>query len=245
MSYKIKVQAFEGPFDLLFHLIEKNEIDIYDIPISEITVQYIQYIKAMQEIDLNVTSEFLVMVATLLEIKSKMLLPVEKKVDEQLEFEEVDPRNELVRRLLEYKKYKYVADALKSKGDLSSKLFFKPREEIIFDIDDSSNLLEEMDMNKLILAFNKVLKNHGSGSVNVNLRKMERETFTIEEKINAILNTLSTKAKVTFNHLFLKLSSRNEVITTFLALLELIRMKKVGVKQSNCFSEILIEIKSN
>ncbi|SCY99067.1 segregation and condensation protein A [Alkaliphilus peptidifermentans] len=243
MTYKIKVEAFEGPFDLLFHLIEKNEIDIYDIPISEITVQYIQYLKAMQEMDLNVTSEFLVMVATLLEIKSKMLLPIEKKEDHQIEFEEADPRNELVRKLLEYKKYKYIAEALKEKSDLSKRLYFKPREEIIFDNEEDKSLLEDMDMYQLILALEKVLTQKSKDEAKMHFRKMERDAFTVEEKINTIIATLSEKSKVTFSGLFSPLKSRNEVITTFLALLELIKMKRIIVKQSNCFNEILIEQK--
>jgi len=104
MDYKIKIDSFEGPFDLLFHLIEKNKVDIYDIPIHEITKQFVEHVLTMDELDLDNTSEFLVLAATLLEIKSKMLLPVELDEGEQLEFEEADPRNELIRKLLEYKK---------------------------------------------------------------------------------------------------------------------------------------------
>lgn len=157
MAYNIKLEAFEGPFDLLFHLIEKNEIDLYDIPINEVTDQYIHYIKTMEELDLDVTSEFLVMAATLLEIKSKLLLPVEVVENEQLEFEEVDPRNELVRKLLEYKKYKLAAEVFKEKESLLSKLYFKPREELIFDTEEKDFTVDELELPDLMKALERVL----------------------------------------------------------------------------------------
>lgn len=244
MAYQVKLQVFEGPFDLLYHLIEKNEIDIYDIPINEVTHQYLEYLQAMEVLDLEVASEFLVMAATLLEIKSKMLLPIEKADEKQLEFDEVDPRNELVRKLLEYKKYKVAADVLKDKEDISKRLFFKPREEIIFEKDLNDNLLEDVELCDLMEALQRILKGQQQAtSIVSNFRKMQRDAFTIEEKINIILKTLSERTCVTFNYLFTSLGTRNEVITTFLALLELIKVKKVVVYQTDCFSDISIELK--
>ncbi|KAB3527367.1 segregation and condensation protein A [Alkaliphilus serpentinus] len=244
MAYQVKLQVFEGPFDLLYHLIEKNEIDIYDIPINEVTHQYLEYLKAMEELDLDIASEFLVMAATLLEIKSKMLLPIEKADEKQLELDEADPRNELVRRLLEYKKYKVAADVLKDKEDISRKLYFKPKEEFIFEKDVNSNLLEDVELSDLLKALQKILKgNHQANSIISNFRRMQREAFTIEEKIHAILDALEERSLITFNYLFKSLGSRNEMITTFLALLELIKVKRVVVYQTDCFSDISIELK--
>ncbi len=245
MAYNIKLQAFEGPFDLLFHLIEKNEIDIYDIPINEITDQYIAYIKAMEHLDLEITSEFLVMAATLLEIKSKMLLPVEVVEHVQLEFEELDPRHELVRRLLEYKKYKLVAEVFKEKEDVSKKLYFKPREEIIFEVEEVVKPLENLEMDDLLKALEKIFtgKNIRIKEKNT-FHQMQRDAFTIEEKINEIINLLSHKQTLKFSKLFATLGSRNEIITTFLALLELIKLKQVSVQQDLCFMDIDIKLKN-
>ncbi|WP_026475910.1 segregation and condensation protein A [Alkaliphilus transvaalensis] len=245
MAYNVKLQAFEGPFDLLFHLIEKNEIDIYDIPINQVTDQYISYIRQMESLDLEITSEFLVMAATLLEIKSKMLLPVEVVDHVQLEIEELDPRHELVRKLLEYKKYKVVAEVFKEKEDLSKKLYFKPREEIIFEQEEDAHILENLEMADLLNALEKVLT-----SKNVKIKEkntfhqMQRDSFTIEEKIIEIQKILSQKHTIKFKSLFETLSNRNEMITTFLALLELIKMKEVAVKQDLCFSDIEIKLKN-
>lgn len=245
MAYNVKLQAFEGPFDLLFHLIEKNEIDIYDIPINQVTDQYISYIRQMESLDLEITSEFLVMAATLLEIKSKMLLPVEVVDHVQLEIEELDPRHELVRKLLEYKKYKVVAEVFKEKEDLSKKLYFKPREEIIFEQEEDAHMLENLEMADLLNALEKVLT-----SKNVKIKEkntfhqMQRDSFTIEEKIIEIQKILSQKHTIRFKSLFETLSNRNEMITTFLALLELIKMKEVAVKQDLCFSDIEIKLKN-
>ena len=132
MDYKIMLDAFEGPMDLLLHLIDKAEIDIYDIPISHIAEQFLDYIRHMEDINLGVTAEFLVMAATLLEIKSKMLLPNKSTSDNiQIEMEEIDPRAELVRRLVEYKKYKNAAEELRLFEILQSKVYYKPKEDLI------------------------------------------------------------------------------------------------------------------
>ncbi len=133
MEYKIVLESFEGPMDLLLHLIDEAEIDIYDIPINEITEQYIDYITKMEEMDLEVTSEFLVMASTLLEIKSKMLLPqVDKNDGEQLEMEEADPRLELVKRLVEYKKFKYASRELRNYEEIQKKVFLQAKGRFIY-----------------------------------------------------------------------------------------------------------------
>ncbi|MBM7614036.1 segregation and condensation protein A [Alkaliphilus hydrothermalis] len=246
MAYNIKLQAFEGPFDLLFHLIEKNEIDIYDIPINEVADQYMEYIRAMETLDLEITSEFLVMAATLLEIKSKMLLPVEVVDHVQLEFEELDPRHELVRRLLEYKKYKMAAEVFREKEDVSKKLYFKPREEIIFEVEENHcKLLENLEMSDLMTALEKMLSGkHIRDKRENTFHQMQRDAFTIDEKINEILDLLSLTSTLKFNSLFAELESRNEMITTFLALLELIKLKKISVRQEMSFTEIEVNLKN-
>lgn len=243
MGYKVILETFEGPLDLLCHLIEKSKIDIYDIPISEITDQYLDYLKKMNEMDLEVTSEFLVMASTLLEIKSKMLLPKEKNNDgEQLEIEE-DPREELVTKLIEYKKYKEVAKKLKSKENIQKKALFKPKEEI--EIEDNEKIdLKSICMEDLVKAFNKVLKKRYNYSENlIDINEIEKDDITIEEGINKITTALNKKNKIKFNDLFNNRTSIDEVIVIFLSILELIKQKKIIATQKNNFSDILICLK--
>ena len=157
MDYKIMLDAFEGPMDLLLHLIDKAEIDIYDIPISHIAEQFLDYIRHMEDINLGVTAEFLVMAATLLEIKSKMLLPNKSTSDNiQIEMEEIDPRAELVRRLVEYKKYKNAAEELRLFEILQSKVYYKPKEDLI-DYEDYEIELEGLNMEILLKSISKII----------------------------------------------------------------------------------------
>lgn len=247
MAYNIKIETFEGPFDLLLHLVEKSKVDIYDIPITKITDQYLEYIKQLKEIDLDVTSEFLLMAATLIEIKSKMLLPVNKNNDIATD-EELDPRNDLVRRMLEYKKYKEISQQFKIREEYANKMFSKKKEEIIFESKENE-CLNDIDLGGLIDAFNKLIfrqKNSSKNQItNKNIRKIHRDVVTIEEKIDYILNLLEYTDKISFDELFSIETSRVELVTTFLAVLELMKIKKIVISQDICFSQILIIPYSN
>lgn len=245
MAYNIKIEVFEGPFDILFNLIEKNKIDIYDIPMTQITEQYISYLEKLEELNLEITSEFLVLAATLIEIKSKMLLPMQITEDTQLGFEELDPREELVRRLLDYKKYKAAAGELKDKEQRYQRIFFKQREEFILDETHKTEvILDSIEKEDLLIALSKVFKKHKEKTpYGKMIREMHRDAITIEDKIDELKVLLRVKKKILFQELFSNISLRLEIITTFLALLELIRLGQVVVSQSNAYSRIIIEVK--
>lgn len=236
MEYKVILKSFEGPFDLLFHLIEKSEVDIYDIPISEIAEQYIIYIEQMEELDLEVTSEFLVMAATLLEIKSKLLLPVKEEEGEQLELEEADPREELVRRLLEYKKYKEAAKELKNRETLHSKIFLKPKEEID-DCSEDENVLEGVELSDIVKAFDKLMKKKSQKN-EINFHEIQRDEISIEEGMNLIENKISKNEPVNFDDLFEDSLNRSNVVVIFIGILELIKLKKIKIYQNKNFGNI-------
>lgn len=240
MEYKVILEAFEGPLDLLMHLIEKEKVDIYDIPIAKITDQYIEYVRSMQNIDLNLTSEFLVMAATLLEIKSKMLLPKSNREDEQLEMEEIDPREELVRRLIEYKKFKAAAESLKVKGDTHSKIFFKQKEELEEFMEQDTFELEKIDFKELLLAYLNILNRTQKDTKKINLAEIQRDELTIEDCMDDIENVIRQKKKVKFDELFIEGITKNKVVVIFLSILELIKLKRIKVIQEQNFGDIII-----
>jgi len=233
----IKLKNFEGPLDLLFYLIEKNQIDIYDIPIVEITDQYMEYLFAMQQMDLEIASEFLVMAATLLHIKSKLLLP-SRKEEEQ---EEEDPREELIIKLVEYKKVKEFAEILKEREKTWSRVYYKLPEtlpeaafEVILDV--SPILLKE--------CYQKCMQNYFDRQNDVS-QKMERilrqEKVSLRLKIKELLARLKRGVKLCFSQIYnLRQMSRIEVATGFLATLEVARMGKATVHQDEEFGEIYI-----
>ncbi len=235
---KLKLQNFEGPFDLLFHLIEKNKINIYDIPINEITGQYMDYLFAMREMDMEIASEFLVMASTLLHIKSRMLLPERKPEETDGE----DPREQLIIRLLEYKKYKEFSRELKDRQEKWKKLFYKAAEfgeiewdEVKFDL-SSYNL---SNIYAAILQRNELKTNKNTGKMS---QIVQREKITIKSKIKEILNLLLKKSMLKFSEVFsLKRQSKTEVVTGFLAVLELAKAKKVSLEQRRHFSDIEIK----
>lgn len=238
MSLNIKIDAFEGPLDLLLHLIRKAEVDIYDIPIAKITDQYIEYLKQMEELDLDIASEFIVMAATLVEIKSKMLLPKKKREEE---VEEEDPRLELVEKLVEYKKYKEFAETLKDIEE-STPLYFKSPE-IIDDIDDKEIFFKNITMENLMTAFKKIIDNYENRhkSEEKIYKNISSDKYTIEEKMEIILNILETKEKLYFHEFFSSAKSKLEIIVTFIAMLELIKLRQIRVYQNNNFDNITIE----
>ncbi|RKD34544.1 segregation and condensation protein A [Thermohalobacter berrensis] len=242
MKYNVILETFEGPFDLLYHLIEKEEVDIYDIPIAKIADQYIEYIEQMKDLDLDITSEFLVMASHLLEIKSKMLLPKKEPEGEQLELEEVDPRQDLINKLIEYKKYKEAASKLKSKEKVHSKVFFKPQEELDNFLEKDEPVLEGVKLWDLIDAFNKVISKNKKNGKKVNIKEIKRDEITIEESIENLKSIMKRKRKVKFSELFNNNMSISTIVVTFLSILELIKNKFIIVIQKKNFDEIIIKI---
>lgn len=233
----IKLQNFEGPFDLLFHLLEKNQVSIYDIPINEITDQYMDYLFAMQELDLEIASEFLVMAATLLHIKSRMLLPDKREKPE----DEGDPREELVLRLVEYKKYKDFSHTLKEREAEWVRVFFKLPEVMEFRREDETL---ELSSDTLIAVYTGLLKRN-SEKINPNTGAMEKiirhEKISLKGKMKEVLKFLLDHTFFLFSELFsAKSRSRTEVVTGFLAILELIKLNKVRVEQKRQFAELKI-----
>jgi len=228
MSYKVKLEVFEGPLDLLLYLIKKNEIDIYDIPVASITEQYLEYLELMRMLDLNIAGEFLVMAATLIHIKSKMLLPLEEK--EMLPEEEEDPREELVRKLLEYKKFKEVAGVLQDLEAERKKMFTRAT---VLEVDSGEKFFEA-SLFDLITALTRVLKDVPKDI----FQEIIKDEFTVEQKVHDLLHMLVEKSTLQLSELFAKAKNRLEIIATFLAVLELIRLKEIIVVQKKSFDEI-------
>ena len=231
MGYKIRLDVFEGPLDLLLYLIKKEELNIYDIPITRITEQYLEYLGLMEMMDLDVAGDFLVMAATLMQIKSRMLLPPDP---EGVETEQEDPRAELVRRLLEYKAFKEAAEKLRDFEGKRSGLFTRLGVEP--EIDGSDSPFFEVSLFELISAFSKVLK----GISKETFHQVIKDEFTVAEKVHEIFHRLVKEPKIYFSTLFKAAKNKIEVITTFLALLELIRLREVRIEQPSHFGEIEI-----
>jgi segregation and condensation protein A len=232
MSYKVKLEVFEGPLDLLLYLIKKDEIDIKDIPIAKITDQYLQYLELMKMLDLNIAGEFILMAATLMHIKSKMLLPPD---DSDEEAEEVDPRAELVQRLLEYKKFKEAAGELFQR-ERKQEDFFSPGVPDEAKESGEETVYFEASLFDLISAFNKIMKDIPKQA----FHELVKDEFTVEEKMHDIFHLLVKRPVVLFTEFFKKAKNKREIITTFLAILELIRLKEILVIQRSVFGEIEI-----
>ena len=243
MAIAVKLQAFEGPLDLLLHLIEKNKVDIYDIPIALITDQYLDYIKQMETNDMDVTSEFLVMAATLLDIKCRMLLPAE--VNE--EGEEEDPRAELVEKLIEYKLYKYMSFELKDRQiDAVKNLYKVPTlpDEVKNYVQpiDYDELVGDMDLSKLNTIFKQVIRRREDkiDPIRSKFGKIEKENVDLEAKQVYIELFVATHKKFSFRELLEKQNSKAEIVVTFLVILEMIKTGKVEISQENLFDDIII-----
>ena len=244
-KFTYKLEKFEGPLDLLMHLIEKNKIDIFDIPIAEITAQYLEYIKGMQEANMEVSSDFLVMAATLLEIKSKMLLPLVK--DE--EGEEIDPRQDLVERLLEYKKYKNLGYELSDYEDDAPEYMLKkptiPQDVKTFIPSiDYDELLRGIDINRLNEVLTDVLrrKRDSIDTMRAGFGKLTREKVPLKDTIISVVKYANTYKKFNFKDLLEEQTDKTHVIVTFLAVLELMKVGRIKVTQEKNFSEIFIEV---
>lgn len=246
MALSVKLQAFEGPLDLLLHLIDKNKIDIYDIPIVEITEQYLDYIKQMDTADMNIMSEFLVMAATLLDIKCRMLLP--KEVNE--EGEEEDPRAELVQKLLEYKMYKYMSYELKDKQvDASHFMYKKPT--LPKDVEDYEEpidyeeLLGDVTLQKLNQIFKSMMKKQVDkiDPIRSQFGRIEKDEVNMEQKTLFIEAYIREHKTCSFRRLLQKQKSKQEIIVTFLIVLELMKIGKVDICQEKIFDDITITMK--
>ena len=246
MALEVKLEAFSGPLDLLLHLIEKNKVDIYDIPIVEITNQYMEYISAMKTEDMNVMSEFLVMAATLVDIKCRMLLP--KEVNE--EGEEEDPRAELVQKLLEYKMYKYMSFELKDMqmdaGVTMCKGETLPKEVLAYrDPIDYEELVGDLNLAKLHEIFENILKRE-EDKIDPDRSKfgnIQKEEIDIEAKSAYIEDFLHRKKKFSFRELLEKQHSKQEIIVSFLIVLELIKTGRILVSQDDINDDIMITSK--
>ena len=244
MDMTIKLQVFEGPLDLLLYLIEKNKVNIYDIPIVEITAQYMEYIAEMKRQDLDVLSEFLVMAATLIDIKSRMLLPKTAQEDES----EEDPRAELVQQLLEYKMYKCMAYELKDRQiDAERVLLNEPTipAEVMSDEEpvDLDELVGDLTLSKLNEIFQSIMKKQVDkiDPVRSKFGKIEKEEVSLEEKMTYLEDYALSHKHFSFRSLLESQASRTQVVVTFLAILELMKMGKILISQEHTFDDIKID----
>ncbi len=232
-DYNIKLEAFEGPLALLMHLIEKSQIDIYNIPIAKVTEQYLDYLKTMEEFNIEVASEFLVMAATLLQIKSRMLLP--RPVVTEATADEIDPRQELVERLIEYRKYKQIAQLLNQLGDERDKYTFRLPQEFA----KQFPLPEGLCLDDLLKAFAALWE-----STVPDFAVIAPEQVSVKDKMRDIMTLLrSNNGSLEFHKTIIRTGSRSEFIAAFLALLELIRLKQIVIYQEKQFSPICLSLK--
>ncbi len=245
MELTVKLQVFEGPLDLLLHLLEKNKVNIYDIPIVEITNQYMAYISEMKRQDLNIMSEFLVMAATLIDIKSKMLLPKEES-----EEEEEDPRAELVQKLLEYKMYKCMSYELKDRQIEAERVLFKvptiPEEVRMYEEPvNIEELVSDITLKKLNAIFKSIMKKQVDkiDPIRSQFGKIEKEEVSLEERMEYLEKYAMLHRNFSFRGLLEAQSSKMEIIVTFLAILELMKTGKIFISQENIFDDIFIESK--
>ena len=232
-DYKVKLEVFEGPLDLLLYLIKRDEIDIYDISIERITRQYLEYLQAFKELKIDIAGEFIVMAANLIYLKSRSLLPLDQQPPEE-DAEEDDPRWDLIRQLIEYKKFKEAAAQLHDRALEQERLFTRDRGS---PPSDAPLPLHEVGIFQLIHAFQEVIKRVEARE---DLREIFGERFSVSDKIEKILERVSNGTPVRFSELFGQIVSRVEIVVTFLALLELIRLNQVRALQPKMFDEIQI-----
>ncbi len=244
MDLTVKLQVFEGPLDLLLHLLEKNKVNIYDIPIVEITAQYMEYVAQMQRQDLDTLSEFLVMAATLIDIKSRMLLPRDPDSEE----EEEDPRAELVQQLLEYKMYKCMAYELKDRQVDAQRVMFKeptiPDEILAYEEPvNVAELVSDVTLAKLNAIFQGIMKKQKDkiDPVRSKFGKIEKEEVSLEDKMAELEDYAANHRHFSFRGLLENQPSKVEVIVTFLAILELMKMGKIVISQEHIFDDIKID----
>ncbi|SUB76056.1 segregation and condensation protein A [Peptoniphilus indolicus] len=237
MNYNIELEVYNGPYDLILDLVKKNELDIYDIEINLITSQFLEYIKAVEELNLELTSDFIVMASTLLEIKSKMLLP--KQTQKEDEENEEDPRDELVQKLLEYERFKKVTEILMEQEKYEMKSFFKLKEDFSY-LDDLS-FLKEVDANKLAITFNNILKRYGKDE---DIRIIPMERFSVKKCMDVINKKLKLNLEFYFSELLTEFAMREEIVSYFLALLEMCKLQILTLSQNEDLTDIKVLLKS-
>ena len=233
-DYKVKLEIFEGPLDLLLFLIKRDEIDIYEISIERITSQYLEYLQAFKELNIDVAGEFVVMAANLIYLKSRSLLPVDQQPPDE-DADEEDPRWDLIRQLIEYKKFKEAAAQLQVRALEQERMFTRDGSSAV--MAQAPLRLGDVGIFQLINAFQNVIKRVDARE---DLREIFNEHFSVSDKIDVILSRVAEGARVRFSDLFGEIASRVEIVVTFLALLELIRLKQVRAMQANPFDEIEI-----
>ena len=243
MDITFKLQVFEGPLDLLLYLIEKNKVNIYDIPIVEITAQYMEYVDQMKKDNLDTLSEFLVMAATLLDIKSKMLLPRKEEEEEEQE----DPRAELVQQLLEYKMYKCMADELKDRQLDAGKVWYKKKDipDEVLAYEEPVNLEElvgDIRLSDLNRIFQSIMKRQEEkiDKVRSKFGKIEKEEVTLPDKLEYVTEYAKLHRKFGFRQLLEKQNSKTQIVVTFLAILQLMKEGVISIEQEQAFDEIMI-----
>lgn len=244
----VKLDAFEGPFDLLFHLIEKNQMNIYDIPIAELTDQYIAHIRDAPISDMDSMSLFLYMAATLLEIKSKMLLPLPQKEENDNSENSVDPREELVARLIEYKMFKNTTEFFKDKEIFGGRFVYRNEQATLSSLiplqpsATTSELLGTITLDELFRLFQDILRRRElkTDKIRSGFDSVQKDTFTIQEKIDFIKELLSRRQSLFFTEIFGASAGKTEKVVTFLAMLELIKSKEIRAEQENTFDDIIL-----
>ncbi len=245
MTVHYKLESFEGPLDLLLHLIDKAEIDIHEISVSEITDQYVAYLRAMQELELDITSEFLVMAATLLAMKSKQLLPkppiVEDDYYDEWGDDGLDPRDELIQKLVEYRKFKQIAEQLRELETDRGLVFTKEPEDLTpFLPSVPENPVKGLHVNDLIAAFQKALRKAARRNI---VSTVRRDEISVKDRIRDIVELLRDNQMVRFSRLIRQEMDRQEIVVTFLAILELMKMKHIQCFQNRLFDDIVIHWK--
>lgn len=235
MEYAVKIDAFEGPLDLLLHLIKESKVDIWDIKIVDITDQYLNYIKNMESLNLNIASEYLVMASELMEIKSKMLLP---RYEEESSEEEEDPREQLIQKLIEYQKYKDMTKSFKELEEVRHEFYTKAPESLKAYVDEDTIISSDVTLDDLMNAFQKFLKRKQlEKPLSTTVTKKE---ITVEERRTSIRNILKTKKKVDFFELFEEIT-KEYIVVTFLAVLEMAKKQELMIYQENNFEQIICE----
>jgi segregation and condensation protein A len=228
----IHLEAFQGPLDLLLHLIKKEEIDIWNIPIAHITEQYLEYLQTMRDLNINVAGEWLMMAATLIYIKSRMLVPQENREDDSQAEEEEDPRHELVYQLLEHQKFKNAAEMLYTREEVENAVWNKPPSDVI----EEGSEVVAITLFDLLRAFHEVVERFEA----MRVVEVEQEEVTVEERIDDIRKRFLVHDKLLFSSFFAEARSKQYLIVTFLALLELVRLREIWLYQKKAFGEIRI-----
>ena len=236
MDYAVKIDAFEGPLDLLLHLIKESKVDIWDIKIVDITVQYLNYIKTMENLNLNIASEYLVMASELIEMKSKMLLP---RYQEENEEEDIDPREQLIQKLIEYQKYKDMTKNFKQLEEVRHEFYTKTPESLKEYVEEGTVITSDVTLDDLMNAFQKFLERKKlEKPLSTTVTKKE---ITVEERRKSIRNILKEKKKVDFFELFEEYT-KEYIVVTFLAVLEMAKKQELIIYQENNFDNIICEV---